>query len=377
MLYKKISYASVLLIQEFHMQTLLQTPGNFAKTEQGEKLFFSGYSYLGISSHPSFVQWVKEGLEKYGLMQPSARISNTPLKIYSETEAQISEWLGAADTVLFAGGFAAGQAAVQYVQQLNCPLFVAPNCHPAILSASTQATTTPFETWSRQVVAQINTHPYSGPFVIISDAANPLAPVGYQWHFLSAIQKPLVVLIDDSHGIGITGNNGKGVASLLPVKDNIEWLISFSLSKALGVQAGAVACSNPGTAATLRSNPFYAATTPPMPAVLHAWHKASKQKLYDEQRAKLLHHFNGVKETMPRTPAFALHPQLPILFLPTEMDEHWFAKHNILISSFAYPNPAGKPLNRAVISAAHTTQDVEQLMAIIRAQKSAEPVSAF
>lgn len=355
----------VLLIQEFYMQTLLQTPGNFATTEQGEQLFFSGYSYLGMASHAAFMQWVKEGLDKYGLMQPSARISNTPLQVYSEAEAQISDWLAAADTVLFAGGFAAGQAAVQYVQRLDCPIFAAPNCHPAVLAAGIQSATTTFETWSQQVVEQINNHTHDGPFVIITDAVNPLAPVAYNWQFLSAIQKPLIVLIDDSHGIGITGNNGKAVASLLPQQKNIEWIISFSMSKALGVQAGAVACSNASTAAALRSNPFYAATTPPMPAVLHAWQQANK--LYEAQRAKLQQHYNWLKEQMQHTPSFVLHPQLPILFLPTEMDEHWFAQHNILISSFAYPNPAGKPLNRAVFSAAHSQQDVQQLIAVLRA----------
>ncbi len=355
----------VLLIQEFYMQTLLQTPGNFATTEQGEQLFFSGYSYLGMASHAAFMQWVKEGLDKYGLMQPSARISNTPLQVYSEVEAQISDWLAAADTVLFAGGFAAGQAAVQYVQQLGYPIFAAPNCHPAVLAAGIQSATTSFETWSQHVVEQIHNHTHDGPFVIITDAVNPLAPVAYNWQFLSAIQKPLIVLIDDSHGIGITGNNGKGVASFLPQKENIEWMISFSMSKALGVQAGAVACSNASTAAALRSNPFYAATTPPMPAMLHAWQQANK--LYEAQRAKLQQHYNWIKEQMQHTPSFVLHPQLPILFLPIEMNEHWFAQHNILISSFAYPNPAGKPLNRAVLTAAHSLQNVQQLTAVLRA----------
>lgn len=347
------------------MQTLLQTPGNFATTEQGEQLFFSGYSYLGMASHPAFMQWVKEGLDKYGLMQPSARISNTPLKIYSEAEAQISDWLAAADTVLFAGGFAAGQAAVHSIQQLNCPIFAAPNCHPAVLAAGIQSATTSFETWSQHVVEQINNHTYEGPYAIIADAVNPLAPVAYDWQFLSAMQKPLIVLIDDSHGIGITGNNGKGVASFLPQKENIEWMISFSMSKALGVQAGAVACSNASTAAALRSNPFYAATTPPMPAVLHAWQQATT--LYEAQRVKLQQHCHWMKEQVQHTPSFVLHPQLPILFLPTDMDEHWFAQHNILISSFAYPNPAGKPLNRAVFTAAHSQQDVQQLIALLRA----------
>ncbi|WP_416438137.1 hypothetical protein [Phnomibacter sp. MR] len=347
------------------MQSLLHTPGNYANTDKGEQLFFSGYSYLGMVSHTAFMQWVKEGLDKYGLMQPSARISNTPLQVYSEVESQISSWLFAGDTVLFAGGFAAGQAAVQHVQQLDCPIFAAPNCHPAVLAASIQSATTSFETWSQHVVEQIHNHPHHGPFVIIADAVNPLAPVAYDWQFLSAIQKPLIVLIDDSHGIGITGNNGKGVASLLPQQKNLEWIISFSMSKALGVQAGAVACSNASTAAALRSNPFYAATTPPMPAMLHAWQQANK--LYEAQRAKLQQHYNWIKEQMQHTPSFVLHPQLPILFLPTEMDEHWFAQHNILISSFAYPNPAGMPLNRAVFTAAHSLQDVQQLTAVLRA----------
>jgi 7-keto-8-aminopelargonate synthetase-like enzyme len=56
------------------------TPGRTALIKGKEYLFFSGYSYLGMQQVPEFAALVKEGIDKYGWLFPSSRISNTRLK---------------------------------------------------------------------------------------------------------------------------------------------------------------------------------------------------------------------------------------------------------------------------------------------------------
>jgi 7-keto-8-aminopelargonate synthetase-like enzyme len=53
--------------------------------------------------------------------------------------------------------------------------------------------------------------------------------------------------------------------------------------------------------------------------------------------------------------------ELPVYRLPEETDEEYFSKEGIIISSFAYPDPAGKKINRAVLNAIHTQDDLQKL----------------
>src|SRR5947199_10832782 len=89
------------------MQSLLfnQTPGRTAIVNGEEYLFFSGYSYLGMQHMPEFIALIKEGIDKYGWLFPSSRISNTQLKLYEECEALLSSVTGAEDTVLVSSVF--------------------------------------------------------------------------------------------------------------------------------------------------------------------------------------------------------------------------------------------------------------------------------
>ncbi len=62
------------------------TPGRTCMIDGKEFLFFSGYSYLGMNHVKKFKDFVKEGIDKYGILFPSSRISNTRLKLYEKFE---------------------------------------------------------------------------------------------------------------------------------------------------------------------------------------------------------------------------------------------------------------------------------------------------
>ena len=62
------------------------TPGRTAVVNQQEYLFFSGYAYLGMHQVHAFIELIKEGIDTYGPLFPSSRISNTQLRLYETAE---------------------------------------------------------------------------------------------------------------------------------------------------------------------------------------------------------------------------------------------------------------------------------------------------
>jgi 8-amino-7-oxononanoate synthase len=324
------------------MFNLKQTPGRAALVDGQELLFFSGYSYLGMSHVPEFVELVKRGIDKYGWLFPSSRISNTQLHLFSDFESKLSEISGMEETVCFSSGFLAGRAVADLYK--DKPYSCAPGTHPAIcLGKSTEYS---FNEWKEKAV----------PFpVIYLDSVNPITAEVNDISFLNDRSNDTICIIDDSHGAGLL-NNGKGIGASLTVKKNIGYVITYSLSKAYNLVGGAVSCSKE-IAAELRASPFYTASTSISPAFAYAF--LNGQELYQQQREKLEYNIQLFRNLTGDQ--YKSHPQLPIFILPGDLTESKLAKAGIIISSFAYPDPYGENINRVVLSALHTKDDLERL----------------
>ncbi len=340
------------------MFQLNYTPGRTSLINNREMLFFSGYAYLGMNHEPRFLQYLQRGIELYGAVFPSSRISNTQLNLYSETEKILTDLTQTADTVLLQSGFTAGKASVESIAK-GSTFFHAPFCHPAIRINKNSSLS--FADWANETVQTINANSYNNPPVILSDSLNQLTAEVYDFSFLNKIEQNIICIIDDSHGMGLLGINSEGISSRLPKKENIEYILTYSLSKAMTIQAGAVSCSDKNRTDKIRMSNWYTATTPPSPAMLYAF--CASQKLYQQQRIILNRNKKKLQELFANRKDIHFHPELPVYIFPEKYDEDFFAKQNIIISSFAYPDPTGKKINRAVVTALHTKDDLQKLAA--------------
>src|SRR5690606_28584531 len=111
-------------------------------------------------------------------------------------------------------------------------------------------------------------------------------------------------------------------------------------------------------------NPIFISASPPSPGMCMAFINA--QTLYTNQQKRLranLEYFYGlVKES----PAIRFRKDFPVaVFFQTGWAKKLQQKQ-ILISSFPYPSPEDAPLDRIVISAYHTREDLDRLAEVIK-----------
>lgn len=336
-----------------------QKPGRTALLNGEELLFFSGYNYLGINADREFKELVLEGIDKYGWLFPSSRISNTRLSIYEECENLLSELTNSEETVLFPSGFSAGQAVIScYKNSINN----APGSHPAILQQPSEFEN--FDDWRKNFLTKTTDKNSILPQVFASDSVNPLTATLYDFSFVKEAKQPVILIIDDSHGIGIVGNEGKSASAAVPKSDQLNYIFTYSLSKAFGISGGAVSCSKQ-VAATLRKTPEYAAVTPLSPALVYAFVKG--RHIYQQQREKLFANISYFASRVKGLRGIKFDAGFPVFILPPELDESFFYRHKILISSFAYPDPEGENLNRIVLNALHTQEDLDKLATVVKA----------
>lgn len=337
------------------MFNLENTPGRTAVIDGKEHLFFTGYSYLGMNHVPGFIELVKEGIDKYGLLFPSSRISNTQLDLFSAFEAKLSEITGMEETVCFSSGFLAGRAITNNFIWAGSYFFSSPETHPAISVSRDVIVARNFNEWSGKVTKHINKLKTTSPIYIMGDSVNPLLSNINNYSFLEGIKHVIACTIDDSHGMGLL-NDGQGILKSLPFKDNVNYTLVYSLSKAYNLVGGAVSCSKK-IAKELRSSPDYTASTSIPPAFAFAF--INGQHLYQQQREKLQKNILLFRSIMGNK--LNSHPELPIFILPADTDEKKLEEAGFIISSFAYPDPAGEKIKRVVLNALHTEDDLYRL----------------
>nr|WP_295867059.1 aminotransferase class I/II-fold pyridoxal phosphate-dependent enzyme [uncultured Chitinophaga sp.] len=340
------------------------TPGRTATVDNRSCLFFSGFSYLGLHQQPAFKTAFTEGIHRYGTLFPSSRAGNVRLPLFEEMEHALCTHLEQQAAVVLSSGYMAAQAAVHYAATRG-QLCYAPGAHPALWLGNPQLPAGSRAQWEQDTVASVNSQP-DHHYVIVTDALNPITGEVYAFDWLRLLQRKVLVLVDDSHGIGVLGPRGQGSIHLLPGTDQVRYLITASLAKAYSVEGGMVA-GHAADIAALKKNGFFTGSTPMMPAGAYAWLQSAD--LVRQQRRLLQ---QNVAYFLHLSAHSAIHNPhaLPVFILPQPAEKqplvNYLAERDVIISSFPYPFPHSQPVNRAIISALHTQQDILTLYQFLK-----------
>ncbi|MFD2285164.1 aminotransferase class I/II-fold pyridoxal phosphate-dependent enzyme [Pedobacter petrophilus] len=337
-------------------QSINQPFSNEITINEKSYLYFGGTAYLGIPQHQEFQDLYVEGIKKFGLNNGTSRSNNIQLGIYNEAEKVAAARYHAEDALITSSGYLAAQLTVKHFAAFGAIAY-APNTHTALWLNDPPPVSGTFTSWKNDIVDQINTSTEKN-WVLISNSMNNLQPEIYDFGFLNAIEpdKNIVLIVDDSHGIGIN-NQGLSVLNALPKNKNVSCIVIASMAKALGVDAGLVLGSKKIISALKNSNMFVGAS-PPAAAGLHAFIRA--EGIYQDQWSKLQKNMALLHKSLGNKWKFA--PGFPAFLIDDSTIDQYLLEENILISSFPYPTKDSDPINRIVLSSWHEEKDIISLV---------------
>ncbi len=327
-----------------------------------EPVFFDGTAYLGLAGNAEFKKLVFEGIEQYGINYGASRNNSHTPDIYRLAEAEAAERCLAEDAIIVSSGYLAAQLVVQHY--LSSHRFIyAPDTHPALWIGRPGPPQIKFTEWVEQIIPEVNKS--EGPVLLITNSLNNLIPEIYEFDWLTKIlpAKQVTLLVDDSHGIGITGSSGQGVYSRMPRMPNVEILVISSMAKALSIDAGLVLGTNK-IINELRDSAVYIGSSPPSPGILYAYVKASK--LYSTQLTKLQENIAFFQGILKNPAGLTYVPGFPVFLLQTPVSYQYLESKGMIISSLTYPDPRGEILNRIVINSKHTQEELKNLAAALK-----------
>ncbi|WP_395627011.1 aminotransferase class I/II-fold pyridoxal phosphate-dependent enzyme [Daejeonella sp.] len=321
------------------------------------KLFFSGTAYLGMPFNEDFRKLVFEGMELYGINHGASRNNNITLDIFSEAEKVAAKRFLSDDSILVSSGYLAAQLVIQHYHGSHQFLY-APESHPALYFGAPLISKTKYTDWVEQAIKEINSA--KKPILIISNALNNLTPEIFDFAWLSRIdlEREVVVLVDDSHGVGIMGEKGEGTYSKIPELPNIQKIVISSMAKALGIDAGLI-LANSALINKLRTSPVYAGSSPPSPGILYAF--VHSEHTYNQELIKLRKNINNFIAMLTIGDGMFFIKDFPVFLVENQALAEGILTKGIHISSFPYPDPQGKKLNRIVLSSVHKMGELEIL----------------
>jgi 7-keto-8-aminopelargonate synthetase-like enzyme len=277
-----------------------KSPDRKIDIRQNQVLYFGGTAYLGLQTNLEFQEIVCKNIKIWGTSCGSSRLANVSLKAYEECENFLSTFIKSEAAVTVSSGMLAGKIVIDEIKKSGTAFYHFNKNHAAILVENSM----PF-----YVDNQLNsrlTDNRNEKIAIVCDAvlSGTVQPFDQSILDKISISKNITLVLDESHSLGILGQNGYGLFSAINHKKINQKIIIVSLGKALGVTAGIIASDknfidsifqNKIFATSASMNTAFAASLPEAKMLIERQHKKlQKNLLYikDNLIANTLYDFN-------------------------------------------------------------------------------------
>jgi len=354
----------------------LQQTGRTQIIYRGRTLaYFAGCDYFRLSRHPMVLRAVPAACRKYGLNVAASRRTTGNHTLYQTLERSLASFFGAPAATLLPTGYSGDLAVGQALAGQFTHAFMDERSH-GCLAAAARFLDCPLKTFKHRDAADLaQAIKHCGPrsrILVLTDGMfshdGSVAPLK---EYLAVLPGDGMILVDDAHGAGVLGKNGRGAPEHNGV-DRRRLIQTITLSKAFGAYGGAVLSSRELRDKIMgASNSFIGATPLPLPLAAAAATALDLLKANPAWRTQLFANADFVKAALrahgiplPETPG-------PIISLPVAPPKQLAQLRRALLAAEIYPSfiqyPGGpaEGYYRFVISSEHTRRQLKTLIEVL------------
>lgn len=347
--------------------------GTTVKLDGREMIMLASNDYLGLSFHPKVIEAGRAALLKWGTSTTGARPANGSRSYHVQLEEKLATFLGREACHIHAAGYLSCLSSVASFAQKGDVVYADKNIHSCLWDGI------------RLSMATVERFSHNSPddlrnvlLATASDAPKMLVIEGVysmEGHIARlpelmdiADEQSCFSVLDDAHGFGVLGRQGRGTVDHFGVNDRVD-VICGSMSKSLASTGGFIAASRE-VIEYLRSHSkqtiFSAAISPAQAACAEASLEIMQtepqhlEKLWANTRK-----YRSILKGLGLDLWGSETPAVPIVLGSKErVYPFWQAlmeKGVFTVMSIAPAVPAGKDLIRTAISAMHTDEQLEKI----------------
>ena len=356
----------------FRSRRLLSSAQQIEPIINGQKvLSFCSNDYLGLANHPKVVERFAHAVTKFGVGAGASHLITGHHESHAALEQELAEFIGCEKVLLFSTGYMANLGVVSSLASRNSIIFSDKLNHASLNDAAIQSRGK-LKRYDHQDINQLEkliVEKNANDKFILSDGVfsmdGSIASVE-QLQSLARKYKTKLI-IDDAHGIGVLGQNGKGCTEGFLEKESI---LVGTLGKAFGTFGAFVAANQKTIEWLIQTAHSYIYTTALPPAVAEAsrttlnliqteaWRREALQERTQYFRQQCLQ--AGIKITNSTTAI------QPIILGSSEKSlrvSEQLLKSEILVPAIRPPTvPNNTARLRISLCATHTTAHIDKLI---------------
>ncbi|RYD15129.1 MAG: glycine C-acetyltransferase [Lysobacteraceae bacterium] len=362
----------------YKTERVITTPQSAAiRTDDGrEVLNFCANNYLGLADHPDVIAAAKHALDTHGFGLASVRFICGTQDLHKQLEATISRYFGTDDTILYTSCFDANGGLFETLLGEEDAVISDALNHASIIDGI-RLCKAERRRYANGDMDELERHlaETQGKRTRLIATDGVFSMDGYiaRLDRIVALKKKYdaLLMVDDSHATGFVGPTGRGSAELHGVMGEVD-VFTSTLGKALGGGSGGFTTGRQAIIDLLRqrSRPYLFSNTLPPPLV------AASIKVFE-----LLSSSGELRERVNANAAYfrkriveagfeirpGTHPIAPVMLHDAKLAQRFAAElleEGIYVIGFFYPVvPQGQARIRTQMSAAHTTEQIDRLVA--------------
>ena len=356
-------------------------------------LNLSANDYLGLADHPAIKAAFKEGIDRYGAGAGASPLVTGYSRAHQQLEETLADWIGVEAVLLFNCGFSANQAVLKALLGKEHLLWQDKLNHASLQEMGSQLPCK-MKRFGHNDMAALARQLEPNRGLIVSEGVFSMDGDQGPWRELAtlAAQSGNWLMIDDAHGLGVLGPQGRGTLAAQGVAPASVHIHMGTFGKALGVAGAFVGGSRELVDYLVNFARHYVYSTHMPAAQACAVSKSIELvRAADESRAhlaRLITRFRQGTAALGWQLGASDTPIQPLLVGESSAALQLAARlrdHGVWVSAIRPPTvPAGTARLRITLSAAHCEQDVDHLLEALgpctlsasRRESAAEPRGA-
>jgi len=218
--------------------------GNKVKIDGKEMIMVGSNNYLGLINHPQVTKAAQQALEKYGVATCGSRFLNGTLDIHVKLEERLAKFMKKEAALTFSTGFQTNQGIISTIVGRGDSILTDRMVHASIIDASRLSFGNVHKFKHNDMVdlerILSSLEENVGKLIVIDGVFSMEGDLADLPSIVKLAKKyNTKIMVDDAHGIGVMGKNGRGTAEHFGVEEDVD-LIMGTFSKSFASLGGFV-----------------------------------------------------------------------------------------------------------------------------------------
>jgi 8-amino-7-oxononanoate synthase len=358
-----------IVMEEVHSPVLATINGK-------QTILLGTYNYMGMTFDPDVIEAGKKALDEFGSGTTGSRVLNGTYQGHRECEEALKEFYGTKSAMVFSTGYQANLGLMSTIAGKEDYIILDADSHASIYDgcALGEAQIVRFrhnsvedlEKRLRRIPAD------AGKLVVLEGVYSMLGDIAPLKEMVAVAKKAgAMIVVDEAHGMGFFGANGRGVFEEAGVEEDVDFVVG-TFSKSVGTVGGFVVSNHPKfEVMRLVCRPYVFTASLPPSVVATAAASIGKLRHAGEKRAHLWRNSRrlhaGLRElgfdiATPEAQSAIIAVLLPDQQITVMM---WQAllEQGVYVNMARPPaTPAGMYLLRCSLCAEHSDEQVDQIL---------------